>query len=164
MWPYRTLEERFWEKVKKQEGGCWLCGGTDNGDGYKCISTVKDRKYTNHYVHRLSWEIHFGPIPEDLCVCHHCDVRDCVNPNHLFLGTIAENNKDMKRKGRNRSGGSQHKGERHPNSKLNDWQIRIIRRLGRMENPLVRRSIANVFGVWQATITKIINREIWKHI
>ena len=73
----RTIEERFWERVAKSEG-CWLWTGPDSGNGYGLIGKG-GRGGGVKYVHRLSYEIHFGEIPPKMQVCHTCDVRSCVN-------------------------------------------------------------------------------------
>jgi hypothetical protein len=90
--------ERFWRRVNRTDG-CWLWTGARKTSGYGEINiggAIWD-------THRLAWTITQGPIPDGLCVLHTCDVRPCVNPDHLWLGTIADNNRDMFAKGRNRS-------------------------------------------------------------
>ena len=96
----RPLAERLWEKTDKA-GSCWIWVGTTNRDGYGNIGI--DNKKTA-LTHRVAWMVTHGPIPVDLCVLHRCDNPRCVNPDHLFLGTQADNMRDMMLKGRSRKG------------------------------------------------------------
>ncbi len=112
------------------------------------------------YAHRVSWELHHGPIPDGLCVCHTCDVRTCVNPAHLFLGTTAENLADMHRKGREGHGGA--KGILNSSAKLTANQVREIRTL--YAQGVIQCEIAQQYQVTQATISEIVLHKTWQHI
>jgi len=90
-----SAEQRLWRKVKKSEN-CWLWTGATLINGYGRIKV--DGKTI--YVHRLSYELNVGPIPAGQFVCHKCDVRNCVRPDHLFAGSVIDNNRDMWSKGR----------------------------------------------------------------
>jgi len=107
-----TTEERFWAKVDKQGpipahrpelGPCWpWTGAVPKRSGYGRFNTGVKR--AGHWVvvnaHRYSWKLHNGPVPDGLCVLHRCDNKPCVRPDHLFVGTKGDNNRDMVAKGR----------------------------------------------------------------
>lgn len=149
--------ERFWNKVQKTES-CWLWTGSLNSDGY---ATFHDHGTHSTKAHRFIYEQMFGPIERGLNVCHRCDVRHCVNPEHLFLGTQAENMRDCHRKGRYSSETGQ-TGSRHHHSKLRESDIPEIRRL--REAGVTFKAIGERYGVRDVTIQNIFNGHTWSHV
>lgn len=140
----------FWEKVEKTET-CWLWTGSKCGLGYGRHGGkyIKEKR-----VHRHSWTLHNGEIPEGMHVLHKCDVRNCVNPDHLFLGTHADNMKDMKIKGRRKGVNS---GEKNGRAKLNNKKADEIREL--YKKGLSQQEIAGMYGVAQQQISKVIQNK-----
>src|SRR5690242_17489981 len=107
--------ERFWSKVKKTSG-CWLWTRSRTKAGYGQF-TVRKVSQQPLYAHRIAWMLMRGKIPDGKHVLHDCDVRHCVNPDHLFLGTQQDNNEDRDRKGRTASGdtnGARTRPDRNP--------------------------------------------------
>lgn len=139
-----TLVARFWAKVQKTQG-CWLwTGGTIRGYGQFNVGRVADKQHTV-YAHRHAWAITNGPIGRDVNVCHSCDVPLCVNPNHLFLGSQAENLNDARRKGRLVPG-------RHLIKVSDDGMRDIMRRYRPGRNGL---ELASEYGVCLNTILRL---------
>lgn len=146
--------ERFWSKVEKRgPDECWVWTPPTLDTGYgQFWMDGKQRR-----AHRLSWTMENGPIPNGLCALHTCDVRACVNPAHLFLGTKADNNADRDAKGRQVFA----KGERHGSAKLARELVRQIRHVYPAKS---QRRLAAIFGVSQHTICDIVNRRTWTTI
>lgn len=152
------FQQRFWSHVNKTET-CWLW-------------TACRRSATCHYgvvkynkkmllSHRVAWELTNGPIPDGLCVLHHCDVRHCVRPDHLFLGTHSDNSYDASRKCR--LPGNRSQGEKSSNHKLTENQVREIRTLYLLGKH-TQRMLAKQFGIDDSEICRIVNRHTWTHI
>jgi hypothetical protein len=146
-------EDRFWRHVNKTET-CWLwIGAISNGYGAFRIANK------NIKAHRYSYEIQIGIIPKDLNVLHKCDVRNCVNTEHLFLGTQKDNVQDCINKKRRVNV----RGEKHPGVKLTEQQVKEIRTLYKLDLH-TQRQIAKQFNINYKLVHKIVNRKIWKHI
>ena len=129
-----------------------------NHYGYGKISVNNRRVGT----HRLAWEITYGPIPGGLDVLHNCPGGDnpaCCNPAHLWLGTQADNQRDMVAKGRHRAP----RGERHRNAKLTEAQVLETRRLY-AGGGFTMTALASRFGVHQTTVSLILAGRRWAHL
>ena len=145
--------KRFWDKVDKTSG-CWEWRGSASGNGYGRISI----NYTYYSAHRLAYSIMCGPIPNGMCVCHHCDNKLCVNPGHLFLGTSSDNQRDSVTKGRN----ADFRGENAPLSKLTNNDVHEIRRLHSLGVKQIL--IAKMWKIGRSNTNLIVKRNTWKHI
>lgn len=133
---------------------CWGWRGYADKDGY---GTVKHAGRPLR-AHRFSWEIHNGPIPEGLCVCHKCDNPGCVRPDHLFLGTSADNMHDRDAKGR-----CAFTGTRNPHAVLTAAIANAIR--AKYTGAYGQQaSLAREYGVDYRTVSAIIGNKIWKQI
>jgi hypothetical protein len=147
----RPAEERFWRFVRVTDG-CWEWEGGLSTRGYGRL-TVGGRKVL---AHRFSYELHRGPIPRGLFVCHHCDNPRCVNPGHLFPGTVTDNSRDMVGKGRQ----ARAEGADNPNAKLSAAEVREGIRL--REAGVPRREVAGRFGISERMVSWITTGRSWK--
>jgi hypothetical protein len=108
------------------------------------------------YAHRFMWELEYGPVPDGYSVCHHCDTRACVRPDHLFIGTNADNVADKMRKGRHKSPS----GEAHPNSKLTLAQVEQMRSEFSAGDPAPR--LARRYGIDLSHTHQILKHRVWR--
>jgi hypothetical protein len=143
--------------IKKDKKGCWLWGGSKNTNGYGSISIGKRGFAKSYLVHRLSYILHKGKIPFGFYVCHTCDTRDCVNPEHLWVGTAKDNAKDCFVKNRTPFGEKQHL------AKLNNEEVLKIRELYKKDN-LFYRELSVMFNISVPTVCQIIRRKTWMRV
>lgn len=108
------------------------------------------------YVHRLAYTLSVGPIPPGMCVCHRCDNPRCIRPDHLFLGTDADNTRDKVMKGR------QSRGESHGTAVLRSADVQAIR--GEVARGRSQRAVAKQFGVGQMQVSRIVRGQRWGHL
>lgn len=153
--------KRFWSRIHKSDG-CWeWIGGRDRrGYGYIGLDASFGKSRTIK-THRAAWTIHYGLIPEGLCVLHHCDNPPCVRPDHLFVGTNLDNIINKMEKGR--AALPMNRGEGHGLAKLNAEQVLQIRELY-ATGKFSYREVGERFGVFLTNIRSIVKRDSWKHI
>lgn len=149
-----SFKNRFYAGLTiPNESGCmeWVKGIEPNGYG-----VFADRVNNKLSPHRMSYMLHYGEIPGDLCVLHKCDNRKCAAPDHLFLGTKADNCRDRTRKNR------QAKGETQGSAKLSHQQVvEILLAIKAGEH---QPTLASKFNVTRQCIWLIANRKNWKHV
>lgn len=147
--------EKMLARVTKTEAGCWIVSGSSRSGGYRDVSINRgDSGTTRWLAHRLSYEHFKGCTPKGMLVCHSCDNRACVNPDHLFLGTYATNLHDMATKGRSLYG------ERANNVKLTEKDVQQVYEM--RERGLSYREIGEQFGVTYGCIHMICAGHNWK--
>lgn len=158
-----SLAERFWAKVNKdgpvpahvpELGPCWIWTACLI-DGYGAIN-IDHRMIRSP---RVSWALAFGD-QNDLCVLHKCDNRACVNPDHLFLGTVQDNNRDMTEKGRRRF--VVQRGELHGQARLTESLVADAR--ARRAAGAKTKRMARELGVSETTLRNAVKRKTWKHV
>lgn len=148
-----TTLTRLMGALAFDDSDCWLFRGSHTNLGYGVLHAEGEKR-----AHRVAWALFNGPIPTGMHVLHKCDVRCCVNPDHLFLGTHKDNMRDMAQKGRAKSPGLS--GEESPVSKLTAKQVEAIRN----EYPtgqITQRNLAAKFGVTTMTVNRAVNFKSW---
>ncbi len=156
-----SLAKRFWAKVDKGDSptACWEWKGNRSWSGYGLVWIAMGA--IPQKAHRVAWKLCNGDINEEQCVLHHCDNRLCVNPDHLFLGTRADNARDRNDKGRSRT--RPLRGEANHLAKFTAADVLAIRQkyaAGGMSAP----ELAREFGCGTSHIYRIIKRQAWTHI
>jgi hypothetical protein len=152
--PKTPIEERYERHViRRGDDECWAWSAFKHR-GYGRIDDGNGRSVG---AHRVSYEMHVGPIPPGMLVCHRCDNPECTNPRHLFLGTIIDNNLDRDQKGRTCLGQS------NPQAKLTSQAVREIR-VSLKQDRSRRRALAERFGVQPRAIQNAADRKTWRHV
>jgi hypothetical protein len=147
---FKSIPERLIKHSRLDENGCRIWIGCLFPNGYGSMSA---HGKPGQYVHRLAWVEEHGPIPPGMFVCHQCDVRRCINVDHLFLGTYADNSRDMALKGR---------GTRS----LTDEVVRAIRAddANGVLKGMTRTQIGERYGTTYTIVNKVRHRETYRHV
>ena len=148
--------ERFLKKIEITNT-CWFWIGAKDSSGYG--SFVLNNKQIG--AHRAAYQLWNDEIPTYLCILHTCDTGDCVNPDHLWLGTKSDNAKDMVRK--NRMYHPANKGIAHGSSKLTYANVIEMRNLY-SSGQYSQRKLAERFNISYRQVKRIVDREQWRHI
>lgn len=155
-----SLPCQLWSKVRiGAQDECWPWIKAKTSGGYGILR--KDGK--SMIASRVAWQITNGPIGDGLFVCHRCDNPLCVNPNHLFLGTNADNMADKEQKGRGTKPPVR-RGEKNNKAKFTEQQIREIRHQCDTGLWGVVTALAKQHGVAKNTIVRIKTRKAWSHL
>lgn len=158
----RNLKDckRFWTKVSAPSPDeCWTWTGSKADHRYGALWDVVEKRM--HLAHIVSYSAYIGEVHDGLKVLHVCDNPACINPAHLFLGTMLDNARDRDYKGRN--GGYKTRGSDNGLAKLTDVDVVEIRRLY-SSGRLSQQTIACMFRVSQTTVSSIVLRKTWTHV
>lgn len=141
----------FWAKVDQSyhPDGCWVWRGAKTSNGYGAFQMGVGNTVRSH---RIAYVLSHGAFDDSLVVCHKCDNRECVRPEHLFIGTNADNSADMSRKGRT----ARFFGSKNGGSKLTETVAVAI-----YQDPRTNREIAADYGVTSSLISLIRHRKLW---
>lgn len=150
-----TIDDVLARAVPEPNSGCWLWERGRQTTGYGCWPVPVRQGYI--LAHRVAFEVGHRINPEGMMVCHRCDVPSCVNPDHLFLGTQADNMRDCANKGRVRT--PLYRGEDHPQAKFTEADIRAIR-----DDNRTLMVIAGDYAASKTHISEIKRRLVWRHI
>jgi hypothetical protein len=154
---YTSAEIRFWRFVFPREtSDCWEWQGTVMANGYGTIGTENRKK---KLAHRLSYEMHHGPIPSGMLVMHSCDNKRCVNPAHLSIGSHKDNSQDMAKKGRWKN--VPFIGASHPRATLSELTVQRIRMA---RGFLGAKKLAELIGKNANTVASALYGYGWKHL
>lgn len=158
--PHRSVLDRFIEKVSFASNGCWEWTSSIDGSGYGLfmMGSRADGTRGARRASRVSYELHVGPIGNS-CVCHRCDNRRCVNPEHLFLGSRYDNMQDMLTKGR----GPNQAGEKNGNARLSLAQAtEIFQRYH--TGGVTFAQLASEYGVGITTVGDLVSGKTWPRL
>ena len=151
-----SLLQRFDQKwMPVPVTGCHVWTGAVTSKGYGKLAA--NRKWI--LAHRFSYEKTYGPFSREMLVCHSCDVPSCVNPDHLFLGTYADNAQDKENKNR----GNHAYGLKHGRAKLTETDVLALRSIV-ASGEMSAYAAAKKFGVDPKTAKDIVSRKLWNHL
>jgi len=148
----QSLNEHFFATVSQPTIGCWLWPGSVTLEGYGRLQFHRQ----TFVAHRVAYELTHGPIPRGILVCHHCDTPRCVRPDHLFLGTTAQNLSDMTTKGRSAAG------VRNGRAKLTEADVLAMRQRY-AEGGITQQRLGYLYHITQTVVSGILRGKQWQH-